>query len=402
MDPSTLDMMRYGLLHVRRSFRKMIAYLTVALAAALLILPAYTSRQLPPSQPAPPSGQEITLLFIGDIMQHMPQVEAAWYEDKHCFDYDSCFSFVAPLIRNADIATANFETTLAGKPYSGYPAFSSPDELVTGILNAGVDIVGTANNHCCDRGKRGVERTIQILDSLGLKHMGTYSNEDEYRQRNPLIISKKGFRLAFLNYTYGTNGNPVPRGNVVSLIEKDRMAKDLQAARDSLPDKIIVFIHWGEEYQREPNAFQQETARFLFENGADYIIGSHPHVIQPMEWHKPDSAHKENIVVWSLGNYVSNQRNRYTDGGTMFSLTLKKEYGQTSVKEASYCLTWVYNPLSGGKRQYYILPAAQYEHDTVIPDKACSADMKVFLDDSRQLLNGNNAGIHERVTTIVR
>lgn len=402
MDPATLKMMRSGLLHVRRRFRKMIAYLAIALAATLLVLPAYTSRQLPPAQPVPPSGQEITLLFIGDIMQHMPQVEAAWNDEKQCFDYDTCFSFVAPLIRNADIAVANFETTLAGKPYSGYPAFSSPDELVTGILGAGIDIAGTANNHCCDRGKRGVERTIQILDSLGLKHMGTYSNDEEYRQHNPLIIQKKGFRLAFLNYTYGTNGNPVPRGNIVSLIEKDRMAKDLKAAHDSLPDKIIVFIHWGEEYQREPNASQQETARFLFENGADYIIGSHPHVIQPMEWYKPDSTHKENIVVWSLGNYVSNQRNRYTDGGAMFSLTLKKEYGQTSVKEASYCLTWVYNPLAGGQRQYYILPAAQYEHDPVIPDKASSADMKVFLDDSRKLLNGNNAGIHEKFTTIVR
>lgn len=377
----------------KQRLRNAFVPVSVSICLLLLVFPAFTSRQVPAKHDDIP--QEITLLFMGDIMQHMPQVEAAWDESKQCYSYDTCFSYVKPLIQGADIAIANLETTLAGKPFSGYPAFSSPDELVRGMINAGIDIAGTANNHCCDRGKTGIERTILILDSLGLKHMGTYYNEALYRQHNPLIVNKNGFRLAFLNYTYGTNGIPVPKGNVVSLIEQERMINDLKAARDSQPDKIIVFVHWGEEYQRMPNSFQKETAQFLFENGADYIIGSHPHVIQPMEWRKSDTLSKEEIVVWSLGNYVSNQRNRYTDGGAMFSLKLKKQFGQTSVAGASYILTWVYNPMAEGRRQYYILPAARYENDTVFPDNSAQPTMKSFLEDSRKLLNDNNINVHE-------
>lgn len=377
----------------KKRLRNVFGTVSVSVCLLLLVLPAFTSRQVPAKPDDFP--QEITLLFMGDIMQHMPQVEAAWDGSKQCYNYDTCFSYVRSLIQGADLAIANLETTLAGKPYSGYPAFSSPDELVRGMINAGIDIAGTANNHCCDRGKTGIERTILILDSLGLKHMGTYYNKAQYRKHNPLIINKNGFRLAFLNYTYGTNGIPVPEGKVVSLIEHERMINDLKATRDSQPDKIIVFIHWGEEYQRLPDSFQKETAQFLFENGTDYIIGSHPHVIQPMEWRKADSLNKEEIVVWSLGNYVSNQRNRYTDGGAMFSLKLKKQFGQTSVAGASYYLTWVYNPLTDGRRQYYILPAGKYENDSAFPDNSSRTILKSFLDDSRKLLNDNNVNILE-------
>jgi poly-gamma-glutamate capsule biosynthesis protein CapA/YwtB (metallophosphatase superfamily) len=316
-------------------------------------------------------------------------VDAAWNNELGIYVYDSCFKFINPCLSDADLAIANLETTLAGKPYSGYPAFSSPDELVTGLLYAGIDIVGTANNHCCDHGRTGIERTVSILDSLGMMHMGTYSNIEEYRKSNPKIINTRGFRLAFVNYTYGTNGIAVPENNVVSLIEKDRLQTDMKAAHDSAVDMTIVFIHWGEEYQREPNAFQKDIAQFLFTQGADIVIGSHPHVIQPMEWHKADSASKEHLVVWSLGNYVSNQRKRYTDGGTMFKITLQKELGHAQIKEAGYQLTWVYNPIENGRRQYYILPAAKFENDTVLLDSQARLDLKQFLSDSRELLQGN-------------
>jgi poly-gamma-glutamate capsule biosynthesis protein CapA/YwtB (metallophosphatase superfamily) len=262
-------------------------------------------------------------------------------------------------------------------------------------MKAGIDIVGNANNHCCDRGRTGIERTIFVLDSLGMKHMGTYKSAESYSKSNPMIINTRGFRLAFLNYTYGTNGIPVPENNVVSLIEKDRMQSDMKAAHDSAVDKTIVFIHWGNEYEREPNAFQKDIAAFLFAQGADIIIGSHPHVIQPMEWHKNDTLNKEQLVVWSLGNYVSNQRKQYTDGGAMFSVKLKKEAGQTKIKEAGYLLTWVYNPLVNGRKQYYILPAARYENDSILLDAQSRASLQIFLNDSRELLNAENININE-------
>jgi len=371
-------------------------HISLILVAALLItlLPYKTSESA--SQTASPVvAHEITLIFTGDIMQHMPQVDAAWNDELGVYLYDSCFRYITPWLAGTDLAIANMETTLAGKPYSGYPAFSSPDELVIGMLNAGIDIVGTANNHCCDRGRTGIERTVSVLDSLGLMHMGTYKNEEAYRKTNPMIVNTRGFRLAFLNYTYGTNGIPVPENNVVSLIEKDRLLADMKATHDSAVDMTIVYIHWGEEYQRAPNAFQKDIAEYLFANGADIIIGSHPHVIQPMEWHKADSLKKEQLVVWSLGNYVSNQRKRYTDGGTMFSIKLQKEAGITTIKNAGYQLTWVHNPIEKGKKQYYILPAAKFENDTILLDPQARIDLKQFLTDSRELLDGSNLNIRE-------
>jgi len=363
-------------------------------AFLLALLPYNTSESA--SKPlAPLATHEITLVFAGDIMQHMPQVDAAWNNDLGVYNYDSCFKYINPWLRNADLTIANLETTLAGKPYSGYPAFSSPDELVNGMLNTGIDIIGTANNHCCDRGRTGIERTVTILDSLGMVHMGTYKNIESYRKSNPKIINTRGFRLAFLNYTYGTNGITVPENNVVSLTEKDRMVADMKAAHDSAVDITIVFIHWGEEYQRMPNAFQKDIAQYLFTNGADIIIGSHPHVIQPMEWRRSDTLKKEQLVVWSLGNFVSNQRKQYTDGGTMFKITLQKESGHTRIKDAGYQLTWVYDPVKEGKKQYYILPAARYENDTILLDRQSLSDLQSFIKDSRELLDGSNLGVRE-------
>jgi poly-gamma-glutamate capsule biosynthesis protein CapA/YwtB (metallophosphatase superfamily) len=335
------------------------------------------------------SIKELTLLFMGDIMQHMPQVEAAYNKSDNTYNYDSCFGFVKPIISRADIAIANFETTLAGKPFSGYPAFSSPDGLVNGLLNAGIDLVGTANNHCCDRGKKGIERTILMLDSLGLAHMGTYCDAETYHKNYPLIINKKGFRLAFLNYTYGTNGIGIPDGNIVNLIDEDRIARDIKASHDSLADKVIIFMHWGEEYQRLPNTFQKETADFCFAKGADIIIGSHPHVIQPMEWRKADSMKKDQLVVWSLGNTVSNQRNRYTDGGAMVEITLLKTGRETHISRSGYFLNWVNLP------GYSILPVTKVESDTNLIKPSHRGQFSQFVSDSRRLLNSHNLNIEE-------
>ncbi|NVO21411.1 MAG: CapA family protein [Bacteroidetes bacterium] len=374
---------------------KKIAFLSIS--PALLVTPITLLLLSKPGsihdESHPGSGQqsktEVSLLFIGDIMQHMPQVDAAWNDSLKAYTYDSTFQYISPFISGYDIAIANLETTLAGKPYSGYPAFSSPDELVTGMLHAGIDIVGTANNHCCDRGKTGIERTIEILDSLGLKHLGTYRNAKEFRDQNPMILQRNGISLALLNYTFGTNGIPVPEGNIVSLIDKPGIERDLEMAKKSKPDKIIIFMHWGDEYQREPNAYQKEFAGFCFGHGADIIIGSHPHVLQRMEWIKNDSLGREKLVAWSLGNSVSNQRKRYTDGGAMIGITLQKMNGETTIEDASYQLTWVYNPIRYGKRQYYILPVDTYENDSILVDRNSMPDFKTFISDSRDLLNSN-------------
>jgi poly-gamma-glutamate synthesis protein (capsule biosynthesis protein) len=300
--------------------------------------------------------------------------------------------FVKPIISRADFAIANLETTFAGHPYSGYPAFSSPAALASSLVYAGIDILGTANNHCCDRGKTGIERTISILDSLGLKHMGTYATAESRAKTYPLMLRHNGITVALLNYTYGTNGNPIYAPNMVNVIDTALIRHDLLVARDSMPDKIIIFMHWGTEYERLPNASQKEIASFCLHNGADIIIGSHPHELQPMEiFSMGDSLQKREVmVVWSLGNYVSNQRDRFRDGGAMIRIDLQKNATGTVIHKAGYELTWVYNPVVGGKKRYYILPVNSDTGNPFAMDSTSVANMHLFREDARLLFKEGN------------
>ena len=151
----------------------------------------------------------LTLMFIGDVMSHSPQVDAARLADGS-YDYSPCYRFLAPYIASADICIANMEVPLAGSPYTGYPQFSCPDNMMSQLFDAGVDVFLTANNHTCDKGAKGIRRTIHVMDSLGIPHVGTYLDSTDFQQRNPLVVEKNGFRIAVLNYTYGTNGIPAP------------------------------------------------------------------------------------------------------------------------------------------------------------------------------------------------
>ena len=168
---------------------------------------------------------KITLLFVGDLMQHKAQLDAA-RTDKGTYDYSPCFSLVKEQISGADIAIGNLEVPIGGKPYSGYPAFCAPDEYLYAIKEAGFNVLLTANNHCLDRGKKGLERTILMLDSLRIPYTGTYRNEEERRQRYPLLIHKNGFRIALLNYTYDTNGVKPSSPNIVNYIDKKIMRSE--------------------------------------------------------------------------------------------------------------------------------------------------------------------------------
>ncbi len=348
---------------------------------------------LPPEQ-----DSSLTLIFIGDIMQHKMQIDGAWDDSLKTYNYDSCFKYVAPIIRSNDIAIANFEFTLGGEPYSGYPQFSAPDQTVSALLYAGIDIVGTANNHSCDRGRKGLERTIRILDSMGLKHTGTFADSLSRAQSYPMIINKKGIKLALLNYTYGTNGIPVPYPTIVNMIDEPQIKYDLKRAKDSLPDKTIVFIHWGEEYKSYPNQFQEYFAKLCFDNGADIIIGMHPHVIQKIERKNyPDSNGRDVLIAYSLGNYMSNQRDRYRDGGLMVQIKLKKQKRITSIENCGYFLSWVYTPDENGRRRFYILPVSQYEKGRCFLDTASYGKMMLYANDSRKLMKEESKGIKETI-----
>lgn len=290
---------------MRISMRHLLPWLLVAAACCIPALPDGTPRAVPHPEPV-----RVRLLFAGDLMQHLPQVEAARRDTA--FDYAPVFEALLPRFREADLVVVNLETTLTrSKRYTGYPCFRSPPALARTMREAGIDVALTANNHCCDGGAEGIRTTAEELDRAGIRRTGVFTDSLDRLRNNPLYVTCRGVRFALLNYTYGTNGLPVPRGFIVNGIDTARMAADLAEARRSGVDCIAVCIHWGNEYERRENASQRALAAFLQRNGADLVVGSHPHVVQPVE------ADSDRVVVYSLGNFVSNQRRRYCDGGIL-------------------------------------------------------------------------------------
>jgi poly-gamma-glutamate synthesis protein (capsule biosynthesis protein) len=341
----------------------------------------------------------LSLLFLGDIMQHDSQIQAAFNPKTGKYDYSSCFSLMKPYFQDADLTIGNLELTLGGRPFTGYPQFSAPDELAVALKEAGVDILVTANNHSLDRRRKGLERTIRVLDSLGFQHTGTFRDMEERSSVYPLVVNKNGFRLSLLNYTYGTNGIPVTKPNVVNLIDTVQIRKDLIKAKEQDTDAIIVFMHWGDEYQSQPNLVQKQITSLCFKNGAKLVIGAHPHVLQPMEWYQDNNQ----LVAYSLGNFVSGQRPRYRDGGAMLSVdfvkVIHKEESKIIIENAAYRLQWVYKT-ADASRQFRVLPVAAIQSDPsrYIRDEASLQAFKLFADDSRKLLSKYNQLIGEETS----
>lgn len=380
-----------------------------ALIVTSLFVAAEVSNSGQNEQVNAPRDKQLTILFAGDIMQHGPQITSAWDDSTQTYDYTSCFQYVAPIVSSKDIAIANLEVTLAGKPFTGYPQFSAPDELAVAARNAGFDILATANNHSCDRGDKGILRTIRVLDSVGLKRTGTFSDSADYRRNNPLVFTQNDITVALLNYTYGTNGLTFNYPAMVNVIDEDKVVSDIAYSKTLHPDFVIVFFHWGNEYQLLPSEQQQHLAEVCREHGVDAVIGSHPHVIQPMEYQADeDSTRRNHLLVYSLGNYVSNQRDMYKDGGAMVSFTLLKTWNRKTIINPEYHLTWVYTPVENEKKNYYIIPVnlpyndslaltgsefmrASYTADDILRLRKMPASdvikMSTFIHDSRERLS---------------
>ncbi|GAP43187.1 poly-gamma-glutamate biosynthesis protein CapA/YwtB [Lentimicrobium saccharophilum] len=370
-------------------------YIKYAFLAATIFLGAKTEELPLPDPVMAPDSVALTLIFAGDIMQHGPQIEAAWSDYDSTFNYHPCFSYVKPLVSSFDVAIANLEVTLAGAPYTGYPQFSAPDELAVAARDAGFDILATANNHSCDRGNNGLIRTLRVLDSLGIARTGTFTDSTDLLKYHPLVLSKNDITFALFNYTYGTNGLPFYPPAIVNLIDTNLIINDLAAVDRTKTDFIIVFFHWGNEYQSQPSLTQVKLAGLCKRHGADVIIGSHPHVLQRMEYDEPsDSLPGGFLLAYSLGNYVSNQRDRYRDGGAMISFTLSKTWNKKSVINPEYHLTWVHTPIRDGKKQYYILPVRQFENDSTM-DTAALEKLRLFISDADELLGKGNRQVPE-------
>jgi len=262
----------------------------------------------------------------------------------------------------------------------------------------------TANNHIYDYGLKGFYKTLNVLDSAKIKHTGSFRNNADKKKRQPMLIEKNGFKIALLNYTYEVNGGVYSSKILINEIDKNIIKKDLIEASKTKYDAIIVFFHWGTEYQRSSNSGQKQLAKLCFENGATMVIGSHPHVIQEMEKYRfTDKSGKEKdvFVAYSLGNYVSNYGTwRYCDGGAMVRMKLSKlANGELKIENPGHYLVWVYRPKkikTGKLRNYYVLPVSQFEKDSNL-GTAHLNQMKKFINDSRVLLKENNKNVPEYI-----
>ena len=237
----------------------------------------------------------VTVTFLGDVMMHEKQLG---------YDCDAFLSELGPITLDADISVANLEFSLAGKPYTGYPSFSAPDHYAYSIASRGVDVFLTANNHILDKGRRGLKRTLQVYDtmrdSVGVRYTGCAMDPASDSLLNPLIMVGRGIRIAFVNFTYGSNYQPYDGWPWIHSMDRGDVGEMFSRAKKRGADFIIALPHWGEEFRLRHSHEQQEWAEWLAEQGADIIIGAHPHVVQ-------DTSHVGKVpVVYSMGNAVSN------------------------------------------------------------------------------------------------
>jgi len=307
------------------------------------------------------SIQTIQLSFVGDIMCHSPQFEFARI-GKNSFDFKPAFREIKKFLSKSDFTFGNLETVILGgnEKLSGYPLFNSPPELLDAVKDAGIDFLFTSNNHCNDKGIRGIENTINHIRERGIGQHGTFlskSNRD-----SSLIISINEFNIGILSYTYGLNGNYLPKEKIymASLIDTNQVKFDIDKFSQHKLDCILIYYHFGNEYSRKPSNYQKELVKKTFEYGADIIIASHPHVIQPFEYViKVKGKMDKGFVAYSLGNFISNQRWRYSDSGIILDLQLTKSTLTDSVwiSKVDFTPTWVFKGKTSNGNEFIILPS---------------------------------------------
>lgn len=279
---------------------------------------------------------EVTIVAVGDNIFH-DVVIAAGKQDNGEYDYTELYSEIKADVEAADIAIVNQETVLGGPdlPYKGYPVFNTPWEAGEALADAGFDVFTCASNHSMDVGEKGLNGAFEFFENHeSIKEVGINKSEEEYNTID--YYEKNGIKFALLNYTYGTNGISLPSGKpwMVNLMDKDKITKDVKEAKENA-DIVMVFPHWGTEYSTSVSSYQKEYTELFSDLGVDIVIGSHPHVIEKVEWVTNEETDEKMLVYYSLGNFMSNQPDAIMQLGAMAKITVVKEDGKAEVKEAS-------------------------------------------------------------------
>ncbi len=320
----------------------------------------------PEAEQYEPDLRTVNLIAVGNIFPHVPNIEQAHLGDG-IYDFSPTFKTIAPIIQKADLAVADLETSQAGADisfwgysgYTGYPLFNSPQELTVALRDAGIDLITMGNNHALDRGYEGLLASLDHIRSLGIKTFGAYKSQNE--RDKPLVVDSEGIKIAFIGYTFSTNGIPVPEGQEYCLnfapgfSDLSPIIADIETAKNNGADLIAVFPHWGEnEYAQEPYPqYYREVAAELAVAGADLIIGGHPKYVQPLEWFfnlEPDGTERATLAIYSQGTFLSNQHypaniSPLVEYHLLLDIDLSKnmDTGEAWISRADYEITWIHH-----------------------------------------------------------
>lgn len=364
--------------------------------------PDYTAGIAASAAPVRPDV-EITIATVGDLMCAGHQFRLAETGAGE-YDFFPSYQAVRPLLDGADLTLGNLETNLAGEEqgFRGFPRFNTPDEYAAPLREAGFDVLFTSNNHAMDNGEGGVRRTIRILDELGLGHTGSFADTSD--RDSVRIVDVRGIKIALLSYTSTTNGIGVPRGKdyLVNYIHFPRMRKDIQRARLRGADVVLTYFHFGTEYSHDPNWWQETVVAEAIANGADIILGSHPHVVQPVRFFKTQNARLDSgIVCFSLGNFLANEYRKGGDAGVLMNLRLKRDGATNAIRLSGvdFVPTWTYRGTHPAMRRHVVLPA-EWGYgggvELAYLTDAAKAEMRRAFEETREVITRQAKGIQTR------
>lgn len=339
-------------------------------------------------QTTKPADTKATIVAVGDNLIHNTLISAG-EQDDGTYDYNSFYENIKPYIEPADVAIINQETMLGGdiKEYSGYPMFNTPWEVGEAAINAGFDVFTCATNHSMDVGSAGIKKECEFFAKHPeVIHTGTYTSEEEYNTIAYKTIN--GIKFAFLNYTYGTNGISIPSDKkyLIKMLTEENVTKDIKKARKNA-DVVVVLPHWGTENSHDVNDQQKEYCKLFSKLGVDIVIGTHPHVLQPVEWITNEETGKKMLVYYSIGNFISHQVNLNQMCGGMAEITVERKNGQIEITNAKLAPVIDFYTKSGSKYKFSVYKLSDYNNDLASQQAQSGATVEYFTKLSKKIIN---------------
>ena len=406
----------------KRMIRKRITLGAIFLVLVVLIIVIFKScgkkddqqADPPPTEPENSQQDELpaqtataTLSAVGDIMVYDSQLEDALQSDG-TYQFLPSFAPISTLLTASDVTVGNFEANLAGPPYSGKPDFRAPESLATTLAGLGFDILQTANTYSIQNGLSGLTGTINAIRSEGMDSLGTYLSADDKAQNQVVVKEVNGIRMAFLGFTKGLNNLTLPEGSdycvdllytdyytTYNTVDRTAITQAVAAARAQDPDVIIAMVHWGSEYDTAVSSTQEEIADLLFQDGVDVILGTHSHIVGPMEMRTVtvDGKEKNVFIAYSLGNFLAAMERddqTYLRESVVLNLEFTNSGDETTMSNVDYVPVYLFDNGADAVNRYEL--RAVYDVRADQPD----AETQTLMEQALTHLKANTASDYER------